>query len=284
MEAMHKTGIWTVDYPDSLKRAVGRTAQTWQRFCELPPEVQNVFTTDNMFNGSGFERKSGGGGADDKFSHDSKLNFDVTKSECVNLRTRLDRIESAESKLIAQEFLESISDLVNYAPSAIEQFGETLETECDISGFRQLAKNSAPNAFFRCLYYPPSKTVGETIGEPHVDNSGFTLHLYESTEGCEALSQDLKSWYSMPVTEASALAFPSMQTQLYSEGKVDGLCHRIIANETTHRLGRYAIVCFVPLKGLPPYDRATHGRLQKMKPGFNYGVDSSQFSGYFVKA
>jgi len=73
-----------------------------------------------------------------------------------------------------------------------------------------------------------------------------------------------------------------MQTQLYSNGELNGLCHRIIANETTKRFGRYAIVCFVPLDGVPTYDRRSHGRLQEMTPGFNYQMPPSQFADLFT--
>lgn len=160
-------------------------------------------------------------------------------------------------------------------------YGKHVETTYGIDGFAVEAAASADAAFIRFLHYPPT-LVGTIIGEPHVDHSGFTFHLYESTDGCERLSHDKKAWLPMPVEPHKAAAFPSMQTQLFSQSKLLGLCHRIIANETTDLTGRDAIVCFVPLVHMPAYDRHTHGRLQDMTPGFNYTSDPTVFESYFV--
>ena len=121
------------------------------------------------------------------------------------------------------------------------------------------------------------------IGEPHVDHSGYTFHLYESTGGCERLDLITREWLPMPVAKHQAAMFASMQTQLYSRGKIKGLCHRILANSITAQVGRDAIVSFIPLITTPRYDRATRGRLQEMTPGFNYDLDPSVFRTYFTQ-
>jgi len=72
-----------------------------------------------------------------------------------------------------------------------------------------------------------------------------------------------------------------MQTQLVSQGEIKGLAHRVIANETSAHVGRYAIVCFIALEGVPHYDRATHGRLQEKEPGFNYAMSPTEFERLF---
>lgn len=276
----HENGVWNIEYPTTLRAAVENTADNWELFCSLPDDAQNVFTANTMFNGIGFERKIGTGTRDSRYSHDKKLNFDITSAGTDELEDHLNGIRDRRARRIAQDFVHAAKTLTHHASTAIEEFGDIIETSHAVHGFRELAARSAPNAFFRALYYPPTET-GDIIGDPHVDNSGFTLHLFESTSGCEALSTDSKTWYPMPVADGNALAFPSMQTQLYSQGEVDGLCHRITANETTRRIGRSAIVCFVPLLGVAPYDRHRHGRLQEKMPGFNYGMNPVEFADFF---
>jgi isopenicillin N synthase-like dioxygenase len=276
------TGIWKVEQSQGLKEALIKAAARWDMFCELPDDVQDIFTSDDMFHGSGFERKTGIGGAKGRYSHDKKLNFDITARDIQSLEKKVRQIANVEHRKIARDFLTAVSQLPVIAQDAINTFGKTLETERGIPGFQELAQASAPNAFFRLLRYPPTQEIGEVIGEPHVDNSGFTLHLYESTDGCEALDSDGETWNPMPVAAGQALAFPSMQTQLFSKGKVEGLCHRILANGTTYKYGRTAIVCFIVLKDMPVYDRKGYGRLQDMTPGFNYGMNPDEFADLFV--
>ncbi len=282
MQARHETGMLTIDYPKALQEAVYSTAEEWQKFCLLDEGVQDIFTASSMFNGVGFERKVGTGELNSRLSHDKKLNFDITQQSVDALEAKVLQVDSRVDRKIADSFIQSASALTHLASTAIENYGEKIEATYTIDGFHELAAKSAPNAFFRTIYYPPTKDVGEIIGEPHVDNSGFTLHLFESTDGCEALASDRQSWYPMPVSQESALAFPSMQTQLQTGGEIDGLCHRIIANETTQKIGRYAIVCFVPLNGVSTYDRKRHGRLQEKSPGFNYRMPAEEFGDLFV--
>lgn len=163
----------------------------------------------------------------------------------------------------------------------IQEFGNRIENEHNTSGFSQLAKISAPNAFFRFLHYPGGRGEGDIIAEPHVDHSGFTFHLFETTDGCERLTLDGKGWVSLPVADGQAAAFASMQTQLVSGGEIKGLTHRVIANKTSAKGGRYAIVCFIALANIPMYDREIHGRLQEMTPGFNYNMSQEDFRKLF---
>ncbi len=282
--AQHETPVIPLEYNESLQRSVAEMAEEWARFCALSEETQDSLASTNAFNGVGFERKTGSGTPESHMSHDRKLNFDITKAGLMPLMKRLEGIENSDERVAAQKFLVAAARLSEYIVSAVTDFGESIETNYSVPGFRALAANSAESAFFRALYYPPTGTVGDIIGEPHVDNSGFTLHLFESTDGCEYLDTDTLSWKPMPIAKGHALAFPSMQTQLASNGEVDGLCHRIVANETTRSVGRTAIVCFVPLDGIAAYDRASHGRLQERTPGFNYGMSPDDFSRLFVSS
>lgn len=264
-------GVEMIDYPTATKQSVALAAKAWQDFLTLDDATKEQFAANNLQSGTGYEKKGSG----QRESRDIKENFDVTSASLADLTTL------AATNDIAHQFIVQAGELFRDIKQMIIDYGKHVETTYGIKGFAAEAAASAEAAFIRFLHYPPTP-VGTIIGEPHVDHSGFTFHLYESTDGCERLSHDKKSWLPMPVQSHKAAAFPSMQTQLFSQGELLGLCHRIIANETTAAVGRTAIVCFVPLVNMPAYDRRTHGRLQDMTPGFNYTINSAILKTYFV--
>lgn len=264
-------GVEMVDYPLSTKQNVIAAAHEWTKFLELPDGIKEAFAAKQLQSGVGYERKGNG----ERESRDIKENFDVTKQS-------LDDLSSvASSDAVAQSFIDAARNLFDSAADMATSYGNHVESTYHIAGFANEAAASASSLFIRFLYYPPVP-VGTVIGEPHVDHSGYTFHLYESTDGCERLSFDKQSWLPLPVGENKAAVFPSMQTQLFSRGELSGLCHKITANETTSRIGRIAIVCFIPLVNVPVYDRKTHGRLQEMAPGFNYQMNLDKFAQLFV--
>lgn len=265
-------GVELISNPPQLHESVQETARLWQAFCELPSEVKQVFATTNRQNGVGYEVKNGSGK-----NGDSKENFDYSRKGREELRTVLSQVDSQ----VARDFIRSIESLSDLAQPMIEAFGVRIEKKYGVTGFGAIAKVSAPNAFFRFIHYPDRRYPGELTAEPHVDNSGFTFHLFETSPGCERLSFDTGEWISLPVAKGRAVVFPSMQTQLVSRGKVKGLCHRVVANPTSAKKGRYAVVCFVALANVPMYDRKTHGRLQEMAPGFNYKMPQEEFEKLF---
>ncbi|MBN9397707.1 hypothetical protein BGO18_04060 [Candidatus Saccharibacteria bacterium 47-87] len=279
----HYVGPWQVKYPNELQEKVKEAVEGFEEFLTLEPDAQDVFTISDRFNGFGVERKMGDGSDASGGSHDVKLNFDTTRAGIESLEAAANSIKGADGK-IAQGFIKSIASLAEYAHTAISEVGAVIEERSGTIGFRELAKASAGDAYFRFLHYPAGVAVDSIVGEPHPDNSGFTLHLYESTDGCEWLDSDGKTWHPMPVNEGYATTFASMQTQLVTGGEIDALWHRIIANETTHTVGRIAVVCFVSLKDTPKYDRKSHGRLQEFETGSTYGLDPEQFNNLFVKS
>lgn len=279
----HHVGPWHVTYPEQLRTDVSSAAKAWEAFCTLSPQTQDLFKATNFFDGVGFERKTGDGSAESHESHDFKLNFDINQAGLDELRS-IARLIDGNEGLIAKRFINCAATLVDSAQPAIQEAGDHIATLASMPKFNDLAGRSAPNAFFRFLYYPKGAAPNSTIGEPHADNSGFTLHLFEDTGGCEYLDEDKKTWHPMPVADGQATAFASMQTQLETNGAVDALWHRIMANETTADHGRTAMVCFVALDGVAKYDRKTHGRLQEWESGSTYGKDPGVFSEYFVKA
>lgn len=279
----HHVGPWHVTYPEQLRTNVNNAAEAWEAFCELSEQTQNLFMATNFFDGVGFERKTGDGSAESHESHDFKLNFDINKTGLDELRSIATLIDGNEGR-IAKRFIDCATTLVDSAQPALQEAGNHIATLANMPEFSTLAKDSAETATYRFLRYPKGAAVNSTIGESHADNSGFTLHLFEDTGGCEHLDEDKQTWHPMPVADGQATAFASMQTQEKTKGEVDALWHRIQANETTANFGRTAMVCFVALKDVAKYDRKTHGRLQTWEPGSTYGQDPEEFSKYFVKA
>lgn len=264
-------GVEMVDYPASIKQSVAEAAIAWRDFLAQPDETKLRYAALSLQSGAGYEKKGDG----QRESKDIKENFDITRTSLADLTTM-----STHDPATAQ-FVTAASTLFDELEQFIVAQGEHIEQNYGIAGFAAEAAAGARSVFIRFLHYPPVPT-GTVIGEPHVDHSGFTLHLYESTDGCERLDPATREWLPMPVAEHQAAMFASMQTQLFSRGKIKGLGHRIIANDTTAELGRDAIVSFVPLVHMRHYDRATHGRLQAMTPGFNYNLSPDEFAQYFV--
>lgn len=270
--SLTRDGVEMINYPTAIKQSVAQAAQAWQRFLVLDDSIKEQFAASSLQSGTGYEKKGSG----QRESRDIKENFDITSASLNDLSA------IATTNDTASVFIARAGELFHDIHSMITDYGQHVEASYAIDGFAAEATASANSAFIRFLYYPPT-TAGTIIGEPHVDHSGFTFHLYESTDGCERLSHDQLAWLPMPVEPNKAAAFPSMQTQLFAHGELLGLCHRIIANETTAAIGRTAIVCFVPLVNMPAYDRQTHGRLQDMAPGFNYTIDRGEFHKLFIQ-
>lgn len=265
--------VETVDYPEAVRRSVDEAAQQWQKFCALPAEVKDVFAAEDAHVTIGYESKDGGGNQGDR-----KENFDFSFSP--QGEEFLGRAVERTGNSTAARFVAAARKLQQQMIPMIEAFGERVEDGYGVDGFADIARRSAPNAFFRFLHYPSGAEVGETIAQPHTDHSGFTFHLSETTGGCERLTPEGK-WESLPVGEGQAAAFASMQTQLVSEGEIKAMTHRVMANEESARIGRHAIVCFVSLADTPGYDRKTYGRLQEKEPGFNYDMPHDEFRQLF---
>lgn len=269
---LKRDGVEMVTYPPELRKNVQEVAEAWQAFCALPPETKLLFAATDHQSGVGYESKDGSGK-----NADTKENFDYALKGRDDLRAILSEVDNQ----IAHDFIAAIEALGTLAQPMIKEFGIRMEQEHGIIGFESLSEQSAPSAFLRFLHYPGERNPHAVIAEPHVDHSGFTFHLYETTDGCERLAFDTNRWISLPVAEGQAAAFASMQTQLVSGGEIKGLCHRVVANETSAKVGRYAIVCFIALANIPAYDRKTHGRLQEMTPGFNYTMPPDEFRKLF---
>lgn len=259
-----KDGVTTVEYPPEIHRRVEEAAKLWQDFCALPEGVKSRFTIDDDHIGVGYEIDEHG-----------RINFDYMHGG----RADMEALLEAADEPVVSNFIQSADELCSNMPAMIDELGELIESK-GVDGFKETATRSRDNAFLRFLYYP-EQPEGAIIAEPHVDHSGFTFHLFETTEGCERLTLNKASWKPLPVADGEAVAFAGMQTQLVSEGRVKGLSHRVSANKVSSQNGRIAIVCFVGLEGVARYNKAKYGSLQKMEPGFNYNMQQDKFEQLF---
>jgi len=262
-------GVEMIRYEPNLKQSVQVAAKLWAEYCALSELEKRELAMDDAHSGFGYELKDGSG-----IHGDRKENFDFTHKGYESL------LESTNNTT-AQKFIRAADNLSGQIKPMIQTFGKRVDSALARKGFEQVAAQNENNTFFRFLHYPAGTEIGSIVAEPHVDHSGFTFHLYESTGGCEYLTQR-RHWQPLPVESGEAVSFGGMQTQLATNGGIEALCHRVVANQKSSRDGRIAIVCFVALANMPTYNRSLHGRLQEKRPGFNYGIDNNKFRELFL--
>lgn len=257
------------DYSTPLQHAVATAAAAWQGFIALPDDQKQLYAAQDMQSGTGYEQKLKG----ERESNDRKENFDFTAAS-------LQEFADVQHSKAAAVFLQAAADLGVLLRHEIAEFGKEIEQQLSQQGFAVIADRSRNNYFIRFLHYPPAP-LNTVIGEPHPDHSGFTFHLYESTDGCRALRLSDRTWQSLPVAHDKMVAFGGMQLQLATKGAVKALTHDIIATAETSKHGRIAIVCFTSLDSVPRYSRKQFGRVQDMPIGFNYDTSYKEFTAYF---
>ncbi len=264
-------GFVSLSYPPALRDAVDRTIESWKEFCALSEDIKKGLPYSNNSDGVGYELKDGKGTKADR-----KENFDVTTAGVDWLKKNASGIKNDA----ALKFVQDATSLVGIMKPLILDFAQEVETTFGITGFRDEVKESEAAFFVRFIHYFGDREISEETATAHTDQSGFTLHLFESHAGLQCLTP-AKKWIDMPVSEGETVIIPAMQLQLRSEGKLKALCHRVIANPETAKTGRYSAVCFIQLKNTPKYDKEKHGRLQEKEPGFNYSLSHEEFKKLF---
>jgi isopenicillin N synthase-like dioxygenase len=264
-------GFVTFYFPSDLRKAVNKTVISWKAFSALSTEIKKGLSYSNNADGVGYELKEGIGNKADK-----KENFDVTLAGQEWLRKNIEKIKNP----IALDFLQDAISLVGIMKPLILDFAKSCQEKFHLENFADEVNQSEQQFFIRFIHYFGGCKEGDKIASAHVDQSGFTPHLFESTSGLQCLTYDGK-WIDMPVSAGETVIIPSMQMQLRSNGELKALCHRVVATAETARDGRYSAVCFVQLKNTPKYDKDTHGRLQEKDPGFNYQLSNKAFSKLF---
>lgn len=263
-------GFVAVTYPPDLRQAVERAVASWKDFCALPPATKQRLPYSNTGAGVGYELKEGVGN-----KADHKENFDVSAGGRAWLEERAERTGNA-----AAEFVRDAEALAHIMKPIILDFASNAEAAFGIGDLAEETDAGEDAFFIRFIHYFGNRTVGDETATAHADQSGFTLHLFESAAGLQCLTFG-KEWIDMPVSSGETVIIPAMQLQLRSHGALTALCHRVVATEETAREGRYSAVCFVQLKKTPKYDKDRCGRLQEREPGFNYGMPHGEFAKLF---
>jgi isopenicillin N synthase-like dioxygenase len=265
-------GFTTLQYPPELREAVESAVGAWRKFYALPEEVKKTLPYSNAGAGVGYELKDGVGPKADR-----KENFDVAFGGQEWLLKNAPKINEP---IISDLILKSLSLAEMVRPLAIS-FAQVLQYGLGIDDLGDEVEEGRLTIFPRFIHYFGDREVGEEIAAAHPDQSGFTLHLYEDETGVQCLTQE-KQWVDMPGSSGETVVFPAMQLQLRSEGKLEALCHRVVATPKTAKNGRTAVVCFVQLAKSKKYNKDVHGRLQEKTPGFNYKMALEDFEKLFV--
>jgi isopenicillin N synthase-like dioxygenase len=266
-------GFTPVSYPPDLRSAVKKAIGSWKRFCDLPVTVKKGLPYSNNADGVGYELKDGTGNKGDR-----KENFDAALAG----KEWLTKHVASIADPAALSFVKDATDLVAALKPTVVGFAQHVEKEFGIEGFAKEVEEGEDCFFVRFIHYFGDRKVGEETASAHTDQSGFTLHLFESDPGLQCFTYDGR-WIDMPVSEGETVIIPSMQLQLRSGGDLKALCHRVIATRETAEKGRYSAVCFVQLKKTSKYDKDKHGRLQEKEPGFNYSLSQERFADLFKK-
>lgn len=255
-----RNGIYNLKYPEELRKKVLSALDAWKRFVETDDVVTEQFP---YAHGVGYEHQKGGGE-----TKDHKKDFHYTEDGAEFLFGAASK-SGEKLRQVSEDLIKEASYLVGYLGPSVLQFANELEREIGIENFANEVMASRGTWFLRFLHYPGDRQIGEYMAVPHIDKSAFTFHLYESDPGLQALTYDEKKWVDTPVSESETVIFPGFQLQQKTKGKVQALCHRVVATEKTCTTGRYSMVVFFSLKNTPKYDK-TQGRLQDFTPGFNY--------------
>ena len=268
---LESKGFVVLKYPKKLREAVEEAVESWKRFCALSVDVKKGLPYSNGADGVGYELKDGVGNKADR-----KENFDVAINGLEWLQRNIQSIQDST----ALDFVQRATNLVRLMKPMVLDFARQSEQAYGLEGFSSEVDKSENAFFVRFIHYFGDRKVGEETATAHTDQSGFTLHLYESAPGLQCLTYD-GEWIDMPVSSGKTVIIPSMQMQLRSKGRLKALCHRVVATPDTALNGRYSAVCFVQLARTPKYNKAKHGRLQEKTPGFNYKLPYKEFKKLF---
>lgn len=273
IEGFRTNGLYRLAYPTDLRTAVKKALESWKKFVNLPDSVTDKFPYKN---GVGYEHQQGAGPTDDR-----KKDFHFTFDGADVLNDAICGLENTELQGVSRTLVDAAGELIGCLSPSVLSFAHDVETQFGVDNFMNEVSASMGTWFVRFLYYPGERTVGESTAVPHIDKSAFTFHLFESAPGLQGLSYSDKEWFDTPVSETETVIFPGYQLQYVSEGKINALCHRVVANQETANTGRYSMVVFFSLKNHSKYDKSSRGRLQDQDPGFNYGMPFEEVAKQF---
>lgn len=264
-------GLIQLSYPDKVREKVKLAVQSWKMFCSLSQEEKEAFTfvEDAHGDGVGYELK-----ADKSKQIDLKENFHVTLFQ----HTRLAQIGQGHRL----PFLDDAKAIFDALEPLIREVTQAIENEYQLEGLVDDVMKHKEYWILRYLHYFGDQAEGALLAAPHADKGAFTLHLFESDPGLEYYSLDRREWQALPVSEKQTVIISGLQLQQLSKGILKGLYHRVVATETTARLGRFSMVFFVALQNSPMYNKKRHDSVQTQAVGFNYDLLHEAFAKFFA--
>ena len=267
-----RKGICTVPYPQGVRPIIEAVMRQWKNFCSLPKEEKKKFAYDSREGmGVGYELKETPGTTLDL---KEDLHFTVESRKWLwNEAAKFGDPDVHNLITWLDELRERI------APMVLE-FARVIGEVYDMPHFMEDVEANSQQWFIRLLHYFPGATPGEEIAKAHADKSGFTLHLYESDPGFQYLDRK-KAWQDVVFSPEETVILPGMRGQYRSQGVLKATYHRVVATPETAREGRFSAVVFLHPACTPQYDKAGAGRLQEMKPGFNYEMPFGEFARFF---
>ena len=185
-------GFVRLTYSEDFSVALDRAIQSWEKFCALPVATKKGLPYSDTSTGVGYEFKEGTGHMGDR-----KENFDMTVDGRHWLDAHIGQIEDP----IALDFVKDVTALVPLIrPLAIDFARIVREAYRPLFGFVGDVEQSEGSFFVRFIHYAGDREVGEETATAHVDQSAFTLHLFESDYGFQCLTYDDKKWVDVPVS------------------------------------------------------------------------------------
>jgi len=264
-------GIVRVEYPPHVRKLIVDAVEAWKVFCTLRLELKQSRPYSDPSTGVGYENKDGSG-----LRGDRKENFDFALRGAEWLSCNRDSLPSE-----ALAFLDKAKRAVIAVRDIIHTFAAEVEAQYDLKDFYDEVVDSDELFFIRFIHYQGDREIGDETATAHVDQSGFTLHLFESAPGFQCLTYGDKQWQDVAFDGRDTVIIPSMQMQLRSNNAIKAMCHRVVATAETASAGRYSAVCFVQLRWTAKYNKDRFGRLQEKTPGFNYNMNEQVFANMF---
>lgn len=279
VEQMTTHGYVVVDRPSQIDNLSEDAMDYWKRFYALPAEIKSqfVYTGDT---GAGYECREEKGN-----TKDIEETFHVTLKDSGNLLDTVSSLKgaSASDQGVACAFIQNALSLIESLTDPILAFAYKLENGNSTSGLRDEVLAAKGSWFLRFLRYPPVGEANKIIAARHVDQSGMTVYVRQTTAGVQYYDLQKRDWFLLPNDLFKMNVTANMQLQYRSMGDFTGLDHRVVSNETSAEVGRDSIVCFIPFPLTPKYNKEKYGRLQDMPVAFNYRMQHSSFSRYFTK-
>ena len=248
-----------VFYPPELTEAL-RLVGFWRDFCGLPQESKMAFAYPNHQVGvkdPGYKERERAKGREDKwYFHYTGQNDEMLAAYQLAERVNQDPL--------LRSFFQFIKEVYAHAQGLALDIARQMDAV--VPGLEQEITAGKNEMVLRLLYYRPLQPQDMSLADPHIDRSGFTLHLYESHPGLELLDWQ-GNWQPAPMGAGHTIVFGAWQLQQKSNQSLPATWHRVRrlpgVNDVTPRI---SLVFFVPFVQTPSYPK--DDRFQSLVPGY----------------